>query len=119
MFIFGWTSPPAVMPGGGNWVGPCSAGIPFGFGSGYSIFAYCDMHSSMLIVLSSGGTVLLGERLYHRRLPRIRRICSRSQDCHSIRPWRGDTAFHYGDVPQPRQWLGRVRMGFHLPRFGE
>ncbi|KAL7283861.1 hypothetical protein ACG7TL_003301 [Trametes sanguinea] len=32
MFIFGWTSPPAVMPGGGNWVGPCSAGIPFGFG---------------------------------------------------------------------------------------
>ena len=33
MFIFGWTSPPTVMPGGGNWVGPCSAGIPFGFGS--------------------------------------------------------------------------------------
>ncbi|TFK91081.1 MFS general substrate transporter [Polyporus arcularius HHB13444] len=32
MFIFGWTSPPTVMPGGGNWVGPCSAGIPFGFG---------------------------------------------------------------------------------------
>ncbi|GBE85598.1 Uncharacterized MFS-type transporter [Sparassis crispa] len=32
MFIFGWTSPPAVMPGGGNWVGPCISGIPFGFG---------------------------------------------------------------------------------------
>ncbi|EMD38027.1 hypothetical protein CERSUDRAFT_113138 [Gelatoporia subvermispora B] len=32
LFIFGWTSPPYVMPGGGNWVGPCSAGIPFGFG---------------------------------------------------------------------------------------
>ncbi|KIY72213.1 MFS general substrate transporter [Cylindrobasidium torrendii FP15055 ss-10] len=32
LFIFGWTSPPAVLPGGGNWVGPCSAGIPFGFG---------------------------------------------------------------------------------------
>lgn len=33
MFIFGWASPPIVMPGGGNWVGPCSSGIPFGFGS--------------------------------------------------------------------------------------
>ncbi|CAL1705557.1 unnamed protein product [Somion occarium] len=32
LFIFGWTSPPAVMPGGGNWVGPVSSGIPFGFG---------------------------------------------------------------------------------------
>ncbi|KAI0761141.1 MFS general substrate transporter [Irpex lacteus] len=32
MFIFGWTAPPAVMPGGGNWVGPVSSGIPFGFG---------------------------------------------------------------------------------------
>ncbi|KAG7444099.1 MFS general substrate transporter [Guyanagaster necrorhizus] len=32
LFIFGWTSPPTVMPGGGNWVGPASAGIPFGFG---------------------------------------------------------------------------------------
>ncbi|KAJ7735133.1 MFS general substrate transporter [Mycena maculata] len=32
LFIFGWTSPPYVMPGGGNWVGPASAGIPFGFG---------------------------------------------------------------------------------------
>lgn len=35
MFIFGWTSPGAVMPGGGHWVGPCSSGIPFGFGSTY------------------------------------------------------------------------------------
>ena len=32
MFIFGWTSPNAVIPGGGNWVGPCISGIPFGFG---------------------------------------------------------------------------------------
>lgn len=32
MFIFGWTSPPAVGSGGGSWVGPCSSGIPFGFG---------------------------------------------------------------------------------------
>lgn len=32
LFIFGWTSPPYVMPGGGNWVGPCISGIPFGFG---------------------------------------------------------------------------------------
>lgn len=32
LFIFGWTSPPTVLPGGGNWVGPASAGIPFGFG---------------------------------------------------------------------------------------
>ncbi|GBE81643.1 MFS general substrate transporter [Sparassis latifolia] len=32
LFIFGWTAPPVVMPGGGNWVGPCISGIPFGFG---------------------------------------------------------------------------------------
>ncbi|KAJ6460766.1 MFS general substrate transporter [Mycena vitilis] len=32
LFIFGWTSPPYVMPGGADWVGPASAGIPFGFG---------------------------------------------------------------------------------------
>ncbi|KAJ7499821.1 MFS general substrate transporter [Mycena latifolia] len=32
LFIFGWTSPPYVAPGGGHWVGPASAGIPFGFG---------------------------------------------------------------------------------------
>ncbi|TBU45176.1 MFS general substrate transporter [Dichomitus squalens] len=32
LFIFGWTSPPAVLPGGGKWVGPVSSGIPFGFG---------------------------------------------------------------------------------------
>lgn len=25
------------MPGGGNWVGPCISGIPFGFGSAYSL----------------------------------------------------------------------------------
>lgn len=32
LFIFGWTAPPYVMPGGGNWVGPVSSGLPFGFG---------------------------------------------------------------------------------------
>lgn len=32
LFIFGWTSPPYVTPGGGSWVGPVSAGIPFGLG---------------------------------------------------------------------------------------
>ncbi|KIP05138.1 hypothetical protein PHLGIDRAFT_92536 [Phlebiopsis gigantea 11061_1 CR5-6] len=32
LFIFGWTSPPYVQPGGGSWVGPVSSGIPFGFG---------------------------------------------------------------------------------------
>jgi hypothetical protein len=32
LFIFGWTAPPYVAPGGGSWVGPCAAGIPFGFG---------------------------------------------------------------------------------------
>ncbi len=26
LFIFGWTAPPYVMPHGGSWVGPCSAG---------------------------------------------------------------------------------------------
>ncbi|EKM53821.1 uncharacterized protein PHACADRAFT_211461 [Phanerochaete carnosa HHB-10118-sp] len=32
LFIFGWTSPPFVQPGGGSWVGPVASGIPFGFG---------------------------------------------------------------------------------------
>lgn len=32
MFIFGWTSPPYVPPGGARWAGPCLAGVPFGFG---------------------------------------------------------------------------------------
>ncbi|GFZ48481.1 Polyamine transporter 2 [Saitozyma sp. JCM 24511] len=32
LFIFGWTSPPYVEPHGASWVGPVSAGIPFGFG---------------------------------------------------------------------------------------
>ena len=27
LFIFAWTSPPIVHPGGGNWVGPVSAGV--------------------------------------------------------------------------------------------
>lgn len=39
MFIMGWTSPPIVQPGGGNWVGPASAGLPFGFGMVVIYFA--------------------------------------------------------------------------------
>lgn len=43
LFIFGWTSPPYVMPGGGNWVGPCISGVPFGFGSAYSFLIPVQM----------------------------------------------------------------------------
>ncbi|KAI0062385.1 MFS general substrate transporter [Artomyces pyxidatus] len=32
LFIFGWTSPPIVEAVGGRWIGPCLAGVPFGFG---------------------------------------------------------------------------------------
>ncbi|KAI0319881.1 MFS general substrate transporter [Amylostereum chailletii] len=32
LFIFGWTSPPILSATGAHWVGPCAAGIPFGFG---------------------------------------------------------------------------------------
>jgi hypothetical protein len=32
LFIMGWTAPNHVLPGGGNWVGPASSGLPFGFG---------------------------------------------------------------------------------------
>ncbi|TFK56897.1 MFS general substrate transporter [Heliocybe sulcata] len=39
LFIFGWTAPPYVMPGGANWVGPCISGIPFGFGMVVIYFA--------------------------------------------------------------------------------
>lgn len=39
LFILGWTSPTTVMPGGGNWVGPASAGLPFGFGMVVIYFA--------------------------------------------------------------------------------
>ncbi len=56
LFIFGWTSPPTVLPGGANWVGPCSAGIPFGFGmvviyfsaNAYLIDAFPDYVASAL-----------------------------------------------------------------------
>ena len=53
MFIFGWTSPPTVMPGGGNWVGPCSAGIPFGFGSASHPFfsSYRPLLTRFLVVV--------------------------------------------------------------------
>ncbi|KAI0033613.1 MFS general substrate transporter [Vararia minispora EC-137] len=39
LFIFAWTSPPVVLPGPGTWVGPCMAGIPFGFGMTALYFA--------------------------------------------------------------------------------
>ncbi|KZT27656.1 MFS general substrate transporter [Neolentinus lepideus HHB14362 ss-1] len=39
LFIFGWTAPPYVNPVGGNWVGPCISGIPFGFGMVVIYFA--------------------------------------------------------------------------------
>lgn len=51
MFIFGWTSPPYVQPGGGNWVGPASSGIPFGFGSKYISFRANSAVSDMLLLV--------------------------------------------------------------------
>ncbi|EIW51893.1 MFS general substrate transporter [Trametes versicolor FP-101664 SS1] len=79
MFIFGWTSPPTVMPGGGNWVGPCSAGIPFGFGmvvlyfsaNAYIIDAFPGYVASALaakIVIRSGlgaATPLFISAMFH------------------------------------------------------
>jgi hypothetical protein len=70
MFIFGWTSPPAVMPGGGHWVGPVSSGIPFGFGmviiyfsaNAYIIDAYPGYVASALaaktVVRSGSGAAM-------------------------------------------------------------
>ncbi|KZT02366.1 MFS general substrate transporter [Laetiporus sulphureus 93-53] len=79
LFIFGWTSPPAVMPGGGNWVGPCSSGIPFGFGmvilyfsaNAYLIDAFPGYVASALaaktVVRSGSGAAmpLFIEAMYH------------------------------------------------------
>ncbi|KAF8921555.1 major facilitator superfamily domain-containing protein [Mucidula mucida] len=79
LFIFGWTSPPAVLPGGGNWVGPCSAGIPFGFGmvviyfsaNAYIIDAFPDYVASALaaktVVRSGAGAAmpLFNIQMYH------------------------------------------------------
>lgn len=40
LFIFGWTAPPSVEPTTrAAWVGPCSAGIPFGLGMVIVYFA--------------------------------------------------------------------------------
>ncbi|KAF8905690.1 major facilitator superfamily domain-containing protein [Mucidula mucida] len=70
LFIFGWTSPPTVLPGGANWVGPCSAGIPFGFGmvviyfsaNAYLIDAFPDYVASALaaktVVRSGAGAAM-------------------------------------------------------------
>lgn len=79
MFIFGWTSPPAVQPGGGNWVGPVSSGIPFGFGmviiyfsaNAYLIDAFPGYVASALaaktVIRSGSGAAmpLFIEAMYH------------------------------------------------------
>jgi len=79
MFIFGWTSPPTVMPGGGNWVGPVSSGIPFGFGmviiyfsaNAYLIDAFPGYVASALaaktVIRSGSGAAmpLFIEAMYH------------------------------------------------------
>ncbi|PCH37676.1 MFS general substrate transporter [Wolfiporia cocos MD-104 SS10] len=79
MFIFGWTSPPAVMPGGGNWVGPVSSGVPFGFGmviiyfsaNAYIIDAFPGYVASALaaktVIRSGSGAAmpLFIEAMYH------------------------------------------------------
>ncbi|KZT09290.1 MFS general substrate transporter [Laetiporus sulphureus 93-53] len=79
LFIFGWTSPPAVQPGGGHWVGPCSSGIPFGFGmvilyfsaNAYLIDAFPGYVASALaaktVVRSGSGAAmpLFIEAMYH------------------------------------------------------
>ncbi|WVQ82942.1 hypothetical protein IAT38_005078 [Cryptococcus sp. DSM 104549] len=70
LFIFGWTAPPYVAPGGGSWVGPCSAGIPFGFGmvlvyfsaNAFLIEAFPDYVASALaaktVVRSAAGAAM-------------------------------------------------------------
>lgn len=45
LFIFGWTAPPYVMPGGGAWVGPVSSGVPFGFGM---VLVYASVNAFIL-----------------------------------------------------------------------
>ncbi|KAH9832884.1 MFS general substrate transporter [Rhodofomes roseus] len=79
LFIFGWTSPPVVMPGGGNWVGPVSSGIPFGFGmviiyfsaNAYLIDAFPGYVASALaaktVIRSGSGAAmpLFIEAMYH------------------------------------------------------
>ncbi|WVR03029.1 hypothetical protein IAU60_000018 [Kwoniella sp. DSM 27419] len=70
LFVFGWTAPPYVAPGPGSWVGPCSAGIPFGFGmvlvyfsaNAYLIEAFPDYVASALaaktVVRSAAGAAM-------------------------------------------------------------
>ncbi|EPS98981.1 hypothetical protein FOMPIDRAFT_1125239 [Fomitopsis schrenkii] len=79
LFIFGWTSPPVVQPGGGNWVGPVSSGIPFGFGmviiyfsaNAYLIDAFPGYVASALaaktVIRSGSGAAmpLFIEAMYH------------------------------------------------------
>ena len=84
LFIFGWTSPPAVMPGGGNWVGPVSSGIPFGFGmvtiyfsaNAYIIDAFPGYVASALAAntvmrsLLGAGFPLFAAQMYDKLTPR-------------------------------------------------
>ena len=116
LFIFGWTSPPYVTPGGGNWVGPVSSGIPFGFGSEYFSCLLSRIRCSS--PLCSGHHLFLGECVPHRRFPGLRRLRSRCEDRHPVRIRCCDAAVHYCDVPQSRQRLGSVDLGLHLPRYG-
>lgn len=70
LFIFGWTSPPYVPVSAGSWVGPTSAGIPFGFGmvlvyfsaNAYLIEAFPEYVASALaaktVVRSAAGAAM-------------------------------------------------------------
>lgn len=70
LLIFGWTAPPYVQPSGASWLGPTSAGIPFGFGmvlvyfsaNAYLIEAFPDHVASALaaktVVRSAAGAVV-------------------------------------------------------------
>lgn len=118
LFIFGWTSPPYVAPGGGNWVGPVSSGIPFGFGSEWSLF-FSRWRAVLTGSCSSGHHLLLRERVPHRRLPWLRCLRACGQDGYPFGVGRGDAAVHHRHVSQPRQRLGGVNVGVHLPCYGE
>ena len=63
LFIFGWTSPPAVMPGGGNWVGPVSSGIPFGFGSTCPKLAFASETRSLIDLASPSSSHRIVQRI--------------------------------------------------------
>lgn len=70
LFIFGWTAPPYVAAHGASWLGPTSAGIPFGFGmvlvyfsaNAYLIEAFPDYVASAMaaktVVRSGAGAAM-------------------------------------------------------------